>query len=187
MLNYNLFFKSEIQFNVLLNMGPLSFPDCFNSDFLGGSFLTFLFIRVRSLNWDPLSIGSGVHLFSYCIIFWGLTFGCCVVNGYLEAAWDDVKTTADSVSRLIFHRHALSEFFGRITKWPLLSSPHAAISQILFKATLAEPTDGPAPDWWDVESAAREPACPNDTRQKSAGKKGSFVSRPAALITWWVS
>ena len=31
-------------------------------------------------------------------------------------------------------------------KISFLSSPHAAISQILFKATLAEPTDGPAPD-----------------------------------------
>ena len=169
---------------VFLNMSPLSFPDCFNSGW------QFPFLSVYPC--AQLKLGSFINWFwspliSYCVIFWDLTFGCWVVNGYLEAAWDDVKTTADSVSRLIFHRRALSEFFGRITKWPLLSSPHAAISQILFKATLAEPTDGPAPDWWDVESAAREPACPNDTRQKSAGKKGSFVSRPAALITWWVS
>ena len=65
---------------------------------------------------------------------------------------DDVKTTSGSVSRLISHPRPKTHIFhiigslGRITKWPLLSSPHAAISQILFKATLAEPTDGPAPD-----------------------------------------
>ena len=63
MLNYNLFFKAEIQFNVLLNMSPLSFPDCFNSGWQFPFLSVYPCAQLKLVNWfwSPL--------ISYCVIF----------------------------------------------------------------------------------------------------------------------
>ena len=65
----------------------------------------------------------------------------------------------------------------------MASPPLLPFLKSFLKPTLAGQTDGPPPQTDEMLNRG-ESACPNDTRQKAEEvEKGSFISRPGALIT----